>query len=158
MDEQDIPESEIIDGEASDVYDSPTVEQDQVEEFLRIGPLIRSYRRLAGWSQSDLSGQSDVQQEMIARIESGFTTRPQNHTLQRLAEALARRLTHLNSDGLLQDFIDAKNLKSSRHEADPEAKLLSARLQLHSAKFKRRAYEAINKLLDTLEDIAEIGT
>lgn len=156
-DNLEIPEPEYIDGDVSDVDDSPTVEHDQVEEFLRIGPLIRSYRRLAGWSQSDLSGFSDVEEKMIVRIEGGKTRRPHNDTLSRLAQAFARRLGNVSPEELLQDFIDAKDLKTNRMEADPEAKLITARLRIHSAKFKRRAYETFNMVLDALESAAEHG-
>lgn len=53
--------------------------------------LIR-LRRQADLTQPELSALSRVPQTTISAIENGTTTRPQAHTLLRIAKALSKRL------------------------------------------------------------------
>lgn len=148
----EIPEGELTDGDS----DSTSVETSELEEFFRVGALIRIYKDRAGWSSAELSSQSGIEEGVIKRLIRGATRNPQNQTLERLADTFARRFPDLTRDELLADFIDAKNNEPSRFDADPEAKIISARLKAHSTKFRKFIYGAIATFIELLEDAHDL--
>jgi uncharacterized protein (DUF433 family) len=60
-------------------------------------------RRQRGWSQRDLASKAGIRQPEISRIEAGLIT-PNEATLERLASALAYRLTLMPLDKTNQDL------------------------------------------------------
>jgi transcriptional regulator with XRE-family HTH domain len=166
MDDDQRPDGDydVMEGDAAAVAASavvpplgPPVDDDPFADRLRLGSLIRSYRRYANWSQSDLSRESGIPQEMITRIERGTTRRPQVFTLERLANALARPFPHMTAQELLTDFLAARDSTPAANIPDSEAQLISGRLRHHSTQFKKLAYDAINALLDALEAVSQVG-
>lgn len=158
MDDDQLHDDSYIEGEAADVAASAftqdsSAEPDPFAEKLALGGLIRSYRRLAGWSQENLSHESNVNPEMITRIESGKIRRPQNFTLERLSSALARQLGSLTAQEILADFQSARDARPFANAPDPAAALISARLRPYSERFRKLAYDAISDLLDALEGV-----
>jgi transcriptional regulator with XRE-family HTH domain len=59
-----------------------------VQEDRRFGPLLRSHRVKAGFTQEELAQQAGLGVRTVSDLERGRTTRPYRHSVWMLAEAL----------------------------------------------------------------------
>lgn len=71
----------------------------------RLGQCLRELREARGWTQDQLSEQSDVPQTTISSLESGRVTRTSDENMRRLAKALSvpRRVLYAAADIIESD-------------------------------------------------------
>lgn len=140
--------SDYIEGEAQD---------DEFEDLLRLGQLLRHYRRRAGLSQRQLAMESHVEQSNISLIERGDTRNPWNSTLESLAEAMARYIAGAEARQIADRLIEAKKMKpAAYYGVDARAVMISDRIATQPVTLRRILYEALNRILDAFEEAQNI--
>lgn len=136
----------------------PTTPSPLAEEQHRLGELLRHYRLYAGLSQEDLAWHTRIDRSNISKIENGSIPTPTNATLERLAHALAEALKEPDQwKDIYNHLYAAKKLKPETSNVDPEARLLSLKLAVHSRPFRALFWRLVNLILEVLVEVYKLG-